>query len=469
LPFIAHEVPSVAAHPRSLDTVLEDTWFAEDEAAIEAKAKESAAALVARVHAVRAFPAAAKELARRAGDPDASVAEIASILEQDPGLAARVLRLVNSEGFGLSTRCKTVLHAVSTVGITRIRELALAACAFDVFDADKAASKLVVEHSLAVAAVAKRLSLRFSVRSDDVYTCALLHDLGKLMMLDAEQDSYGPLLAAYDHAADGMHVAERAAYGFDHAVLAGLMLEAWHIPHPIPQVVGFHHTPGRVSECPPSTATMLHLLRVADVVAHGAELDVPPSDLLARLDCMESAVALDLTGSDLAAMWPALMKAVRGSRLEEPEPVSEEAPPSSRRVVKTRRDVPVLACAECGHHTDGKLCPRCVRPLCRAHAVDRGCCALCEAEFRRPTPARSQIVQRFREAGASATAGTVVAMTGYLFRHATAGRIALSGGVALVLVGGMFAFHALYRRWRLRARFLGSLVVTGPPRRLRKP
>ncbi len=457
----------MAPNPKLPDAVLEDTWFGEDEAAVEAKAKESAAALVARIHAVRPLPVAAKELAMRAGDPDASVAEIASILEQDPALAARVLRLVNSAGFGLATRCKTVLHAVSMLGIARIHELAFSSAAFAMFEGDNDVNKHVVEHSLAVATIARRLSHRFNVRGDDVYLCALLHDIGKLMMLDAQQEGYEALLAEHDHSADTLHIAERAAYGFDHAVLAGLMLETWRLPSPVPEVVGFHHKPGRAGECPPATATMLHILRLADYIAHVADDEAPSSELLARLDCMESAVALDLTGSDVAAMWPDLRTAVRASRNQEPEVEMEEAPPSSRRREKTKHEVPVLACAECGHHTDGQLCARCLRPLCRAHAVDRGCCTLCEAEFREPTQERSAMMKRFRDAGASASAGAVIGVLGYLFRHEMAGRTALFGGLALVLLGVLFVSQALHRRWKLRARFLGSLSPTEPPKRLK--
>lgn len=449
------EVLHVAPNPKPFDAVLEDTWFADNEAAVEAKAKESAAALVARMHAVRPLPVAAKELALRAGDPDASVAEIAAIIEQDPALAARVLRLVNSAGFGLATRCKTVLHAVSLLGIARMHELAFSSAAFAMFEGDKSVHKHVVEHSLAVATIARRLSQRFNVRGDDVYLCALLHDIGKLMMLDAQQEGYEALLAEHDQSADTLHIAERAAYGFDHAVLAGLMLETWRLPSPVPEVVGFHHKPSRAGECPPATATMLHILRLADHIAHLAEDEAPPSELLVRVDSMESAVALDLTGSDVAAMWPDLTNAVRASRMEDREAETEEAPPSSRRVEKAKREVPVLACAECGHHTDGQVCPRCLAPLCRAHAVDRGCCAVCEAEFRKPTQERGALVQRFRDAGASASAGAVIGVLGYLFRHAIAGRIALFGGLALVLLGGLFVCHALHRRWKLRARFLG--------------
>lgn len=457
----------MVAHSRPLDSVLEDTWFAEDEAAVEAKAQKSAAAMVAKIHAVKPFPVAARQLAQRATDPHATVAEIASILEQDPALAARVLRLVNSAGFALSSRCKTVLHAVSMLGISRIRELSLAASAFDMFEGDKKATKSIVEHSLAVAAVAKRLSKRFSVRGEDVFTCALLHDLGKLMMLDAEQEGYAALLAENEHTADTLHIAERTAYGFDHAVLAGLMLEAWHIPSPVPEVVAFHHKPSRANDCPAATATMLHILRVADAVVHVAVDDVPPPELLATLDCMESAVALDLAGSDFLGMWPDLLGAIRESRIDDDDGGEEPAPPSSRRVVsKIKREELALACAECGVHTDGQLCPRCLKPLCRAHAVDRGCCKLCEAEFDKPTPARIALIQRFRDAGASATVGAIAALLGYFFRHATAGRVALFGGGALVLVAGLFLVQALYRRWKLRAKFMAALSPTDPPKRL---
>lgn len=60
-------------------------------------------------------------------------AEVAALIARDPVLAARLLALANSAALGHSGRIATLDHALSLVGLSRIRAMALSACLHNAF------------------------------------------------------------------------------------------------------------------------------------------------------------------------------------------------------------------------------------------------------------------------------------------------------------------------------------------------
>ena len=286
----------MAAAPLATST-LEDFWFGEgaDDDADHAAA-ESVAALVARVHGVKPLPVAANKLARVAKDPETPVASIAKILESDPGLLSRVLRLVNSAAFGLRVPCKSAKNAVTLLGPKRIAELAMASAVLDLFDDTSGQSRVILEHALAVAAIMKRLAQKCEMSVEDAFTCGLLHDIGKLMQLQVGDENYAPLLASEEGRCHRVHLREREIYGFDHGVLAGHMLRLWNVPSPVPEAIGLHHHLVRAYGVGGAVADMVHLLCVSELLAEAAATPRPDDDVL---DVVPSPVVRDrveLTG-----------------------------------------------------------------------------------------------------------------------------------------------------------------------------
>jgi putative nucleotidyltransferase with HDIG domain len=285
-------------------STLEDFWFGED-AVDEADhaAADSVAALVARVHGVKPLPVAANKLARVAKDPETPVASIAKILESDPGLLSRVLRLVNSASFGLRVPCKSAKNAVTLLGPKRIAELAMASAVLDLFDDTSGQSGAILEHALAIAAIMKRLAQKCEMNVEDAFTCGLLHDIGKLMQLQIGDDGYAALLASGDDKCDDVHLREREAYGFDHGVLAGHMLRLWNVPSPVPEAIGLHHHMARVFSAAAPIADMVHLLRVSELLSGAATAPRPDDDVLDALVKDESVSYAELSRDDLISLW----------------------------------------------------------------------------------------------------------------------------------------------------------------------
>ena len=130
-------------------------------------------------------------------DPNATFADIARILEPDPVIAARVLRVVNSAAYSRRDPVKTLEKAVSQIGVKPMRVLLVELAACQVFTSRSSGIrqtfKQIWEHCLAVAMLSRDLasSLTTRVDPDVAYLAGLMHDIGKPivagLLLEAER------------------------------------------------------------------------------------------------------------------------------------------------------------------------------------------------------------------------------------------------------------------------------------------
>ena len=245
----------------------EDNWFGNDDREAESRAEQSVAAVGARIIGAKPFPIAARRLEELTRNPKARLEQVVSVLETDPGLSVRLLRLVNSAGYGLKVRVTSVRHAAVLVGTRRLHQVATTAAILDLFETSNETAVHLLEHATVVGSLCRYLAVHLGLPHDELFTCGFLHDIGKLMLLDTEGDKYANLVRAYGDAPDQMHIQERKMFGFDHAVLGAHVLTAWNIPEPVPKVVAFHHNPARAMQ-DTLLASMVYTLRLADMMSY---------------------------------------------------------------------------------------------------------------------------------------------------------------------------------------------------------
>ena len=212
------------------------------------------------------LPVAAQRLLVATQSAEYKLSEVVRIIESDPALAARIMRQVTSALFG-RVRCTSIAHAVTRLGARMLQTTAIAAAAIDLFGQDEETAQTVVRHANTTAAIARFFARHCGLVAEEMYTCGLLHDIGKLMLLRGADLDYHDLLDA-ETAADQVHVVERERYGFDHALVAGHVLTSWKLPHPLGRVVAWHHQPHRAFRTSGPTARMVALMRLADHLAH---------------------------------------------------------------------------------------------------------------------------------------------------------------------------------------------------------
>ncbi|MET0412028.1 MAG: HDOD domain-containing protein, partial [Polyangiaceae bacterium] len=282
--------------------INEELWYGDDAGEeAEKRAAKSMAARMGRIIGTKPFPIAAQRLTVLTQNPDCSMDEVVAVLESDPALSARLLRLVNSAGFALRTACTSVRHAATLVGTEKLNQIASTAAILDMYGKSGVHAAVILEHATAVGALCRYLAFHFSLPPDDLFTCGFLHDIGKLMMIETEGDEYVELIKKHSEF-DTAYVVERERYGFDHALLAGHVLTAWNIPHPVPKVVAWHHHITRAYADSTLIAQMVSTLRLADAMSFAF---AEPDQKLAieRLSRMEAASYMDISEAQLAAMW----------------------------------------------------------------------------------------------------------------------------------------------------------------------
>jgi putative nucleotidyltransferase with HDIG domain len=203
--------------------------------------------ILQKVSAFPSMPKAAVKLRALISEEEVSIDEIEKILRHDPGLAANVLRLANSAFFGLSTKVSTLKNAVMLLGVQRFSKIAVGACMNKTMDAavegyGLSPGKLWL-HSIAVSTIAEALAKNRKLpATNDFFTPALLHDLGKLVLgkfVKAEQAKIDSLVA------DGVPfvIAEKEVLKTDHAEIGALILSKWSFPEDLINAVWWHHYP----------------------------------------------------------------------------------------------------------------------------------------------------------------------------------------------------------------------------------
>lgn len=386
----------------------EELWFGDrEDAEAERKAAASLAAVGARIVGAKPFPIAARRLDELTRNPNTRIEQVVGVLESDPALSARLLRLVNSAGYGLKVRCTSVRHAAVLVGTRRLNQVATTAAILDLFDGTGGVGVELLEHAAVVGSLCRYLAVHLGLPHDELFTCGFLHDIGKLMLLDAERERYAELLQEFGHAPDQMHLAERRLFGFDHAVLGAHVLAAWNIPEPVPRVIAWHHSPARALQ-DTVLAGMVETLRLADLLAY--VLPLADTRLAIELAAAgDAAQYLEISEAQLAAMWPDLLMLLERSRARshgEPElgamvpkvdvpnsfgPKSSRGPASSagdraaRAASRPVQEVPAhFPCSVCGKPSYGNACAACGGQICPEHQVGPDeWCTHCAREYPR--------------------------------------------------------------------------------------
>lgn len=270
---------------------------------------------VSRVGDLPAVPAIAAAVIALVEDPNASADDLREVIEQDPGLAGRVLKAANSSLFGFARRIETLRHAISLLGFRSVKNLVLGASLKDVFVRFGLTERLLWEHSTRAGAVAAKLVEHASIDLDreEAFTLGLLHDLGKIALNNLAPDEYAKVMAKVYNEGVGFSAAERSIFGFDHADLGALVAEKWRLPPRVESVIRLHHTPSALETLPvvDRQLTALAMLTTALCTRLGVGRHGPVESLDPRtLPAWET---LGLTDADLDPILELATSAVKES------------------------------------------------------------------------------------------------------------------------------------------------------------
>jgi putative nucleotidyltransferase with HDIG domain len=184
-------------------------------------------------------------------DVNCSLAALEAAIKTDQACVARLLQAANSAfyGSGATRTVTSVRRAILMFGFNAVQNITLSLTAFDCFRTQNTAEIATVHairlHSVAVATLAQRIAQTCPCDLDPelAYCAGLLHDLGRVVLLQLFPQEYYQLLAQFAHGPEtDMSKVEFDTFAVTHAVAGQWLGEHWHFPPPILQVIATHHS-----------------------------------------------------------------------------------------------------------------------------------------------------------------------------------------------------------------------------------
>ena len=252
--------------------------------------------LLSMVDRMPAFPASVHRIIQLTSDVNCQARDLVRVIDTDPVLTMRILRVANSAYFGLQMKINSVQHAVVYIGLNSVKHLALATAAIgslpkestEGFDADA-----FLKHSLAVGVITRRLSKRvggMSKSEGDEFVGGLLHDIGKVLFAHFEAEALAEATLLSKTEGIPVYEAERRILGVDHAEMGAMLAQHWGFPDALCYAIREHHEPIDSEEAPPLRdciflASYISERRQAEAAAAelGQVIDYPePPDFILR-------------------------------------------------------------------------------------------------------------------------------------------------------------------------------------------
>ena len=213
-------------------------------------------------------PRVAPRLLTLLAQPDIDGAHVVELIQCDPALTASVMRLCNSVMLGGATSVDSLPEAVLRLGFGQTYELVLAILAASTLSRAQKGYGLergeLWQHSLAAALCAKSMARDRGEDPHVVFTAALLHDLGKIVLAQALEGQYNQLMDQVQVHQFSMLEAEVKLLGVQHAEVGARLLARWSFPEHLVAAVCHHHDPAQA----PLQPLLAAQVSLADMVAH---------------------------------------------------------------------------------------------------------------------------------------------------------------------------------------------------------
>jgi len=260
--------------------------------------------LIERSGKLGSLPAIVHRVFEVMDEPSSTATQIGRVINDDPALTARLLKLVNSPFYGFTAKVDTVYRAIALIGHKELRSVVVAASAIKVFDgipSDLVSMPVFWKRSLSTAVVARVLAAFKREKEIERYFIAgLLHDIGSLLLYLQLPDEMTQALQANRSDGVDLYTAERELLGFDHAEVGGALLKKWNLPPAICASVRFQQNPEKAPLAEQSSAWLIHLAK--EIVARHFDTEPGQNELIEIAPSIWQANELD------AALLPKILE-----------------------------------------------------------------------------------------------------------------------------------------------------------------
>lgn len=228
------------------------------------------------------LPAVALKVIEQTSDRNIKLSDLAATIQNDQGLAAKVLRTVNSSFYGLRSPCSTINRALVLMGLAPVKTLVLGFSLVNAVNEKHSGAFDYVAYwrrglytAVASKAIAESAGKSWG---DEVFLAGLLQDIGVIAMLNSLGETYLAVIAkAGNH--QNLSGAEASDLEITHAEVGAMLAERWKLPMDLVLPVRYHERP---TAAPQDYAERCRCVGLANTV-HDVLSDDDPRDARVRL------------------------------------------------------------------------------------------------------------------------------------------------------------------------------------------
>jgi HD-like signal output (HDOD) protein len=197
------------------------------------------------------------------------------VIEKDQAIVSKILKLVNSAFFGLSSRVSNIPHAVMLLGFNAIRNAVVSVSVINAFDKNSFPAEFEItefwKHSVSVAVISRVLAEKSRLHSpDECFIAGLLHDVGKLVLCQYLPDLFAQVLQVkYKANHLDFYEAENSSIPTNHAQIGSFLGKKWKLPSGLVDTIRMHH---KIKENAPDL-NLLYIVQTANVITNSPSVD----------------------------------------------------------------------------------------------------------------------------------------------------------------------------------------------------
>ena len=230
---------------------------------------------IARCPSIPSLGSVNKALQELLGNDQRLTAQIAEIIRRDPSLTSRLLKLVNSVYYGLSSPINSIEEAVFYLGVRQIRQLAMVTPVIEDFQRLTSQCNFpwreFWQHCIGTAILTREVTAHVPGPSEDYdYIAGLVHDIGKIVMAWSFPEHFSAIHLVSTETKRPLVEIEEEILGLSHSELGALYLERHRLPEIMIVSARYHHRP---TEAPVHRHT-LAAVRLADMLLHSENIGV---------------------------------------------------------------------------------------------------------------------------------------------------------------------------------------------------